>query len=146
LNFRSALNTIITCKGLWNFKTMFTTIICRSSSEKHWTEFNHTWQRCSLLCPTQVLLLSCRFVKKMNKRRMCPRTRSSPLSAKCAYLPSHIWDLAAIEPDLHIMVVIIVLKFQSPLQVIMVFNADRKFKMVDSEGQNCFENLWITFS
>ena len=24
---------------------------------KHWTEFNHTWQRCSLLCPTQVLLL-----------------------------------------------------------------------------------------
>jgi hypothetical protein len=26
------------------------------------------------------------------------------------------------------------------------FNADRKFKMVDSEGQNCFENLRITFS
>jgi hypothetical protein len=26
------------------------------------------------------------------------------------------------------------------------FYADRKFKMVDSEGQNCFENLWITFS
>jgi hypothetical protein len=25
--------------------------------EKHWTEFNHTWQRCSLLCPTQVLFL-----------------------------------------------------------------------------------------
>ena len=72
---------------------------------------------------------------------MCLRTRSSPLSAKWAYLPSRIWDLAAIEPDLHIMVVNIVLKFQSPLQVIMVFNADRKFKMVDSEGQNCFENL-----
>ena len=52
-----------------------------------------------------------------------------------------IWDLAEIELDLHIMVVNIVLKFQSPLQVIMVFNADRKFKMVDSEGQNCFENL-----
>ena len=57
----------------------------------------------------------------MNKRRMCPRTRSSPLSAKWALLPNRIWDLAAIELDLHIMVVNIVLKFQSPLQVIMVF-------------------------
>ena len=52
---------------------------------------------------------------------MCLRTRSSSLSAKWAYLPNRIWDLAAIEPDLHIMVVNIVLKFQSPLQVIMVF-------------------------
>ena len=52
---------------------------------------------------------------------MCPRTRSSPLSAKWAQLPNRIWDLAEIELDLHIMVVNIVLKFQSPLQVIMVF-------------------------
>ena len=52
--------------------------------EKHWTEFNHTWQRCSLLCPTKVLLLFMLIRKKINKRRMCPRTRSSPLSAKWA--------------------------------------------------------------
>jgi hypothetical protein len=30
--FPIGIKTIITCKGLWNFKTMFTTIICRSSS------------------------------------------------------------------------------------------------------------------
>ena len=39
---------------------------------------------------------------------MCLRTRSSPLSAKWALLPSRIWDLAEIELDLHIMVVNIV--------------------------------------
>ena len=38
--------------------------------EKHWTEFNHTWQRCS-----QVLLLFMPIRKKINKRRMCLRTR-----------------------------------------------------------------------
>ena len=52
--------------------------------EKHWTEFNHIWQRCSLLCPTQVLLLFMLMRKKINKRRMCLRTQSSLLSAKWA--------------------------------------------------------------
>ena len=52
--------------------------------EKHWTEFNHIWQRCSLLCPTQVLLLFMSIRKKINKRRMCLRTQSSLLSEKWA--------------------------------------------------------------
>jgi hypothetical protein len=30
---------------------------------------------------------------------------------------------------------------KSPIDLDNGFNADRKFKMVDSEGQNCFENL-----
>ena len=46
-----------------------------------------------------------------------------------------IWDLAEIELDLHIMVVNIVFTGDNG------FYADRKFKMVDSEGKNCFENL-----
>ena len=63
----------------------------------------------TLMSYASVVAFSCRFVKKINKRRMW------------ALLPSRIWDLAEIELDLHIMGVNIILKFQSPLQVIMFY-------------------------
>jgi hypothetical protein len=55
-----------------------------------------------------------------NSEHLCQVWLNSVQCFSSRQLRSRIWDLAEIELDLHIMIVNIVLKFQSPLQVIMV--------------------------
>jgi hypothetical protein len=54
------MKAIITCKGLWNFKTMFTTILCRSSSISASTLGRGVHYYVLRKC----CYFSCRFVKK----------------------------------------------------------------------------------